>query len=57
MKWTDNLHQGYVRVVFSPTSARADYIAVDTVLSPDYRAFTLHTETIARNEKDISFER
>lgn len=39
--WTDNLHQGYVRLELSPERADANFIAVDTVHSPQYRTFVL----------------
>ena len=46
--WTDNLHQGYVRVVLTPETADATFVAVDTVLSSDYRTMVLREETIIR---------
>ncbi len=36
--WTDNLHQGYVRLVLGRNGGQADFVAVDTVLSRRYRA-------------------
>ena len=44
--WTDNMHQGYVRLVLAADSAKADFVAVRTVLQPDQttriiRSFTL----------------
>ena len=36
--WTDNLHQGYVRLVLGRSGGQADFVAVDTVLSRRYRA-------------------
>lgn len=35
--WTDNLHQGYVRLVLGRSGGQADFVAVDTVLSRRYR--------------------
>lgn len=35
--WTDNLHQGFVRVELGRDGAVASFIAVDNLLSPDYR--------------------
>ena len=35
--WTDNLHQGYVRVVLTPTLGSALFIAVSTNTSRNYR--------------------
>lgn len=39
--WTDNLHQGYVRLVLNRAGGQADFVAVDTVLSRRYRTFTI----------------
>ena len=33
--WTDNMHQGYVRLTLTADRATADYVAVRTVLLPD----------------------
>jgi alkaline phosphatase D len=35
--WTDNLHQGYVRLVLARSGGQADFVAVDTVLTQRYR--------------------
>ena len=35
--WTDNLHQGYVRLVLTPSAGHASFIAVNTVATPAYR--------------------
>ncbi|WP_374419364.1 alkaline phosphatase D family protein [Novosphingobium arvoryzae] len=32
--WTDNLHQGYVRLALRRTAALAEFIAVDTITTP-----------------------
>lgn len=32
--WTDNLHQGYVRLALRRTAALAEFIAVDTITAP-----------------------
>ncbi|MFC7291449.1 alkaline phosphatase D family protein [Hirschia litorea] len=55
VKWTDNLHQGYVRVVFTPQSANADFVAVDNVLTTEYRVSTIHSEKIVHDGKSIKF--
>jgi len=44
--WTDNMHQGYVRVVLQPDAAKADFVAVSTVLTPDYSASTVKSYRI-----------
>ena len=35
--WTDNLHQGYVRLVLGRSGAQADFVAVSSVTSRRYR--------------------
>ena len=44
--WTDNLHQGYVRLVLGRSGGQADFVAVDTVLSRRYRARSVKRFTI-----------
>lgn len=39
--WTDNLHQGYVRLVLGRSGAMADFVAVSTVTSRRYRTATI----------------
>ncbi len=53
--WTDNLHQGYVRVELTPEAGTATYVAVDTVLTPDYRPLTLREMPIARKDGGIDY--
>jgi len=51
--WTDNMHQGYVRVILTHTSGQADFVAVDTVLSRDYFAGTIRSFTLSRRADGI----
>jgi alkaline phosphatase D len=53
--WTDNLHQGYVRVTLTHNGARADFVAVDTVLVPEFRAFVLRSTGIARQGETLVY--
>ena len=53
--WTDNMHQGYVRVELTKESGTATFIAVDTVLQPDYRATVLRTAPIVRSDNTIAY--
>lgn len=46
--WTDNMHQGYVRVEFGREKGLATFVVVDTVLSPDYRTSVLRRLPFAR---------
>lgn len=55
VRWTDNMHQGYVRVVLERDQASADFIATHTVLSEDSRTTVIRSETITRNGKKLSF--
>ncbi len=51
--WTDNLHQGYVRLVLSQTGAEASFVAMDTILSPRYRTRTLKRFALARGDSGL----
>jgi len=53
--WTDNMHQGYVRLEFARDGGKADYIAVDTVLSPAYRTQILKRFHFARRGSAVDF--
>ncbi len=54
--WTDNLHQGYVRVVLEPHVATADFVAVDTVLTDSYRPGVLRSTRIVRVDGTLDYE-
>lgn len=51
--WTDNMHQGYMRVDFARDRGVATFIAVDTVLSPDYRTLVLKRVPFARDGEQV----
>ena len=53
--WTDNFHQGYVRVELTHAEGAAAFVAVDTVLSPDYRTRLLRTARIQRRGGSLAF--
>lgn len=55
VQWTDNMHQGYVRVVLTHSGAEAAFVAVDTVLSTDYRPRLLRTARIVRARGALAF--
>ena len=48
--WTDNMHQGYVRLELERERAEATYIAVDTVTSRAFRPFILKRFSILRQD-------
>lgn len=54
--WTDNMHQGYVRIVLTPESGRADIITVSTVLSPLYTTRTLRSFDVTRVGDSLTLE-
>lgn len=53
--WTDNMHQGYVRVDLRRNAAEATFIAVDTIRSRAFRPFIVNRFTILREDGKISF--
>ena len=55
VRWTDNFHQGYVRIVLGRDQAKVDYLAVETVLVEDSRASVIRSETVDRAARLISF--
>lgn len=56
VKWTDNLHQGYVRAVFTKRDARIDYVVVDTNLTPVFESHVLHSEEILPENGSLTFK-
>jgi len=55
VRWTDNFHQGYVRVELTRAKADVAFVAVDTVLLPTYRVATVREETVVRDGQTITF--
>lgn len=51
--WTDNMHQGYVRVEFGREEGLATFVAVDTVLSPDYHTKVLRRVPFTRRGREV----
>lgn len=47
--WTDNMHQGYVRVEFGRDAGTASFIAVSTVLSRNYVTNVVRTDHFKRD--------
>jgi len=54
VRWTDNMHQGYVRVEFGRQEGVATFVSVDTVLQPEYRASLLRRFTFAPDNGSLS---
>jgi alkaline phosphatase D len=53
--WTDNMHQGYVRLDLGRDAAEATFIAVDTIRSRAFRPFIVNRFRIAREATSIRF--
>ena len=54
--WTDNMHQGYVRLDLGRSAAEATFIAVDTIRSRAFRPFIVNRFGIAREGDGLRFE-
>jgi alkaline phosphatase D len=55
--WTDNLHQGYVRLELSHEGGTASIIVMDTVREPVYQAMTLAQFALTREEAGLGLQR
>ncbi len=55
VRWTDNLHQGYVRVVLTRENAHVDFVAVQTVLLEDRSTTTIRSEVIERRGGALAY--
>lgn len=53
IEWTDNMHQGYVRLELGREQALASFIAVDTVLSRDFRPMIVQRRAILRENGSV----
>lgn len=53
--WTDNMHQGYVRLDLQRTAAEATFIAVDTIRSRSFRPLIVNRFMIARDGTQVRF--
>ncbi len=53
--WTDNLHQGYVRIVLQTGEAAVDFIAVSTIERTQYTTAVLKTFRIGRRGHSIDY--
>lgn len=55
IRWTDNLHQGYVRVVLGRAEGRADFVAMSSLEGAVYEPRLLRTERFARSGSGIDY--
>ncbi len=51
--WTDNMHQGYVRLELKRGGGEASFVAVDTILQPDYRTSVLTRFALERQDGSV----
>ncbi|OYW81254.1 MAG: hypothetical protein B7Z26_05305 [Asticcacaulis sp. 32-58-5] len=51
--WTDNMHQGYVRLELTRGGGEASFVAVDTILQPDYRTSVLTRFALERQDGSV----
>lgn len=51
--WTDNFHQGYVRLDLRPDAAQANFIAMSTIRSTRYKPVTVRRYAIARSGESL----
>ncbi len=55
--WTDNLHQGFVRLVLTPSAGHASFIAVNTITSPVYRTHTIGEWNLRKIVDELALEK
>ncbi len=53
--WTDNMHQGYVRLDLGRSAAETTFIAVDTIRSRAFRPFIVNRFRITRDSDGLRF--
>ncbi len=53
--WTDGLHNGYIKVVLTPSEAIATVVAVSTTMSTDYETIELFRERIEKADGSLRF--
>ena len=54
--WTDCTHRGFVKLILTPESARAEYIVVNDVHSEQYRSSVLHKMNIVKRGNSLAFD-
>ena len=55
MIWSDGRYRGYIKLTLERDSARADYVALDTVESPDFAALPLRSVRIRRDGDSLIY--
>ncbi|GAA6136287.1 alkaline phosphatase [Arenicella sp. 4NH20-0111] len=54
--WTDNFHQGYVRLNLTQSNAKTSFIAISTVEETNYTISTLKETVIERGHNGVQFK-
>ena len=54
--WTDCTNRGFVKLILTPESARAEYIIVNTVHSEQYRSIVLRKMEIVKRDNSLAFD-
>ncbi len=55
VRWTDGLHNGFVKLTVTPEKAVADYVTVNTVTSTDYQVSLLKRIEIEKQGQHLSY--
>lgn len=55
VRWTDGLHNGYIRIVLGRDEAEATVVAVSTTRSPQYETHDLFRRRIVKDGATLSF--
>jgi alkaline phosphatase D len=55
VRWTESVHNGYVRLVLTPEAADVTFVGVDTVLVPEYRTLELKKERIVKSDGTLVY--
>lgn len=55
VRWTESIHNGYVRIELTHEAADVTYVGVDTVLMPDYRVIEVHKERIVKSGETLAY--
>lgn len=55
VRWTDNFHQGYVRMILTRDEGRADFVAMSTILERTYQSKILRTDHFVRHGDSVAY--
>ena len=55
VRWTDGLHNGFVKLTVTPEKAIADFVTVNTVISTDYKVSLLKRVEIKKKGQHLSY--